>query len=370
METPAWLVRRYSVCLVDYLSSALYFLFLLIFHSSVFMNTPVLDCQFRTNQNSHLQSQISKMFGSLKLKGRAKPSSSSQVWTGDEGEVPSSGGPRREYQPRESKYLEPTPSGQDYTNKRLVHELLAEIFTPDDISSGEPLLTLLCQRAIEETQKCTALTREVLDLKKELARVQSQGKLSEQAIRELGLELGLMGPRLGPTESQKILNRDVAAILASGGMPPLDITLNGWTYIRIGKPGDGWNRDLDNPIEPFPPGRNRTGNTSSEMLPSPPERTTWKGNGGPARPQLAPQHTSETDGRVSPLVLPHPKRHTWGGNNCFSLEQSTPPKRLLTRERSFTTPPIRPTHRHDAASASPGISSRYFNWTPDKKNKK
>ena len=361
------------------------------------MNTPVLDCQFRTNQNSHLQSQISKMFGSLKLKGRTKPSSSSQVWTGDEGEVPSSDGyankrdvssksetsyglsgtptiPRKEYQPRESRYLELTPSGRrDYTGERLVLESCCDFFTPDEMSSEVPLLTLLCQRAIKETQKCEALTREVFDLKKELARVQSENNFCEQAIRELALELGLIGPRLGPTESQKILNRDVGAILASGGMPPLDITLNGWTYIRVGKPGDGWNGgDIYNPIEPFPPGRRRyMGNTSSQMLPSPPKRTTsWKGNGVPIRPQLAPQHTSETDGRVSPLVLPRPRRRTWGGNNCFPPGQCTPPKRLPTREGPPTISPIRPTHRHDAASASPGISSRYFNWTPDKKNKK
>jgi len=335
------------------------------------------------------------MFGSLKLKGRAKPSSPSQVWTGDEGEVPSSGGyannkdvssksetssdlprspttPRREYQPRESRYLQLTPSGQDYTNKRQVLESLSDFFTPDDLSAEVPLLTLLCQKAVKETEKSEALTLEIFDLKRELARVQSENNFCEQAIRELALELGLMGPRLGPTESQKILNRDVAAILASGGMPPLDITLDGWTYIRVGKPGDGWNGDIYNPIEPFPPGRRRyTGNASSQIHPSPTKRTTsWGGNGGPARPQLAPQHTSETDGRVSPLVLPHPKRHTWGGNNCFPPGQYTSPKRLPTREGSVTISPIRPTYRHDAASASPGISSRYFNWTPDKKNKK
>ncbi|PUU79913.1 hypothetical protein B9Z19DRAFT_777746 [Tuber borchii] len=359
------------------------------------MNTPVLDCQFRTNQNSHLQSHISKMFGSLKLKGRAKPSSSSQVWTGDEGEVPSSDGyankkdvssksetrpdlsrtpaaPTREYQPRESRYLERTPSGADYTNKRLILESLFDYFTPEDLSSELPLLTLLCEKATKEIQKCNALTLEVKDLKRELARAQSEKYFSEQAIRELALELGLMGPRLGLTESQKILNKDAAAILESGGIPPLDIMLNGWTYIRVGKPGDGWDKYFYNPLEPFPPGRRRytTGNDSSQMLPSSPKRTTsWKRNGGPARPPLAPQHTSETDGRVSPLVLPRSKRHTWGGNNCFPPGQCTPPQ-LPTHEGSVTISPSRPTHRHDAASASPGISSRYFNWTPDKKNKK
>jgi len=387
VKTPALVVRRYSFYSVNHHDSALYLLFSNFIHSFIHFHEQPVGCyQFGTNQNSHLQSYNSKLFSSL---DRAKPSTPGQVWTGDEGKVPSSNNkyvpsqsgtssyysgspatPNREDLPRVSKYLELTPPRLDYANKQqLVLDYVSGFTPPNDAASDVPLMALLCRKVMEENQKCDALTIEVQSLRKQLAIAQSDSNFSEQAIRELAVELGLMGPRLGLAESQKILNRDVGAILASGGMPPLDITLDGWTYIRVGKPGENWKGDLYDPIEPFPPGRRPyTGGDSSPLLP--PKRTYLEGNSGTGRPQPSYKDTSGAGGRLPPPALPPRQRNTWAGESRFSPVQGSASKPLRTREGSLYISPLRPTHRHDAASASPGISSRYFNWTPDKNKQK
>jgi len=332
------------------------------------------------------------MFSSLR--GKAKPFYSHQVWTGDGGKVPSTSSyahqdvrsksetssyfspkpatSNREHQPGVSRYLELTPPGLGYAkSQQLVLDHISDS-TSIDTSSGSSVMDLMYKKAMEETQKCDALTLEVQELRKQLASVQSDKNFSEQVIQELTIELGLMGPRLGLIESQQILNRDVGSILASGGVPPLDITLNGWTYIRVGKPGDGWRGDFYNPIEPFPPGRPAYRGNDSPTLPPLPKRTSLGGNSsaGTTLPQRSFKHASVVDGRLSPPVLSAPERNTWAGNSRSSQGQSSSPKGLPPREGSVSFPLDRPTHRHNAASASPGISSVYFNWSPNKGKKK
>ncbi|PWW80048.1 hypothetical protein C7212DRAFT_340603 [Tuber magnatum] len=331
---------------------------------------------------------------SLEQDSNAKSSSSGRSWRRSEGKAPTSSGdtndkdmpsksgtssylsrppatPKREHQRHVSKLLENMSSKPDCTSEQVALDYISD-YTASDMSSDGPLLTLLCSKVIKESQRCNELTIEVDNLRKKLAIAESQNYISEKAIGELAVELRLMGPRLGLTDAQKLVNRDVAAVLASGGTPPLDITLYGWTYIRVGEPGDSWEEGSYTPIEPFPPGRRRRpyagDRQPSPTLPTPPKLPSRKGDGGSVRFQPPPERPyGMGDHRLSPPTLSPRKRHTWAGNRRSSPVKSSPPKRL-SRGESFRTP-LRPVHRHDDASASPGISSSYFNWLADEEEK-
>ncbi|KAG0134697.1 hypothetical protein HOY82DRAFT_553593, partial [Tuber indicum] len=264
--------------------------------------------------------------------------------------------PSRSYQPDMSNMHETMSSMPDLTGEQVAFDYMTD-FVNSGMSSDGALLTLLCEKVARESQRSKALTLELEKLKGQLARAMRDCEFSEQALEELALELRLMGPRLDLAESQKLVNKDVAATLAAGGMPPLDLTLDGWTYIRIGQPGYGWREESYTPVQPLPPAR-RTyviDGQPSPLLPSPPKRPSFTGSREPPAPLQA-------GGRgLSPLDPLAHKRHTWAGNNRSSPVGSSPPKHLPTGP---SISPTRQTHRHDAASASLGISSRYFNWNP------
>ncbi|KAG0636879.1 hypothetical protein HOY80DRAFT_1053144 [Tuber brumale] len=332
---------------------------------------------------------------SLQLDGNVNLSSSGQVLAADESKVPSSNGyandkdmhskpetgshlshppetPQRSYHPNMSNMHETMLSMPDLTSEQVAFDYMSD-FVNSDMSSDGALLTLLCEKVVRETQRSNALSLELEKLKGQLARAMRDSEFSDQAIEELAMELRLMGPRLDLSESQKLVNKDVAATLASGGMPPLDITLDGWTYIRVGQPGYGWKEERAyTPIEPFPPARRSyvSDGQPSPLLPSPPKLPSFAGSSGP--PELLQPSPLRLPGAgsrgLSPPAPSSHKRHTWAGNNRSSPVKSSPPNRL-SRTGTFTSP-TRPTHRHDNASASPGISSRYFNWPSPGKEKK
>ncbi|CUS12489.1 unnamed protein product [Tuber aestivum] len=327
---------------------------------------------------------------SFESDGNVKFSSSSGGWRRDQGkaltssgdtnyrDMPSKSGSssylsrppatsKQGNQPHMSNALENLYSKPDYPGEQAAGDYVSDA-TGYDVSSDGPLLTLLCDRVIKESQRCNELSSELESAGRRLARAEYENHVRERAIGELSLELRLMGPRLDLNEAQRIVHRDVASILASGGTPPLDITLGGWTYIRVGEPGEGWVGDSYTPVQPFPPGRRPYpgDRQPSPTLPAPSKLASREGDGRSARLQPSPERPSGMGNfRLSPPNLSPHKRHTWSGNRRSSPGKSSPRKRL-PREGFFVSP-VRPVHRHDDASASPGIS--YLNWRADEEEK-